>query len=109
MNTINIQELPLSKLDDLYNKPDYIHISLGFNYTNEIILILTINKYFLNSKSTKYLRFDLNDKKFKKITLTKNNQINDVNVCNTITDFIKDFSDKINSNISEKTNKIISF
>lgn len=102
MNTINIQELPLSKLDDLYNKPDYIHISLGFNYTNEIILILTINKYFLNSKSTKYLRFDLNDKKFKKITLTKNNQINDVNVCNTITDFIKDFSDKINSNISEK-------
>lgn len=102
MNTINIQELPLSKLDDLYNKPDYIHISLGFNYTNEIILILTINKYFLNTKKTKYLRFDLNDKKFKKITLTKNNQINDVNVCNTITDFIKDFSDKINSNISEK-------
>lgn len=102
MNTINIQELPLSKLDDLYNKPDYIHISLGFNYTNEIILILTINKYFLNSKSTKYLRFDLNDKKFKKITLTKNNQINDENICNTITDFIKDFSDKINSNISEK-------
>lgn len=99
MNTINIQELPLSKLDDLYNKPDYIHISLGFNYTNEIILILTIDKYFLK---TKYLRFDLNDKKFKKITLTKNNQINDVNVCNTITDFIKDFSDKINSNISEK-------
>lgn len=99
MNTINIQELPLSKLDDLYNKPDYIHISLGFNYTNEIILILTINKYFLKSK---YLRFDLNDKKFKKITLTKNNQINDVNVCNTITDFIKDFSDKINSNISDK-------
>lgn len=102
MNTINKQELPLSKLDDLYNKPDYIHISLGFNYTNEIILILTINKYFLNTKKTKYLRFDLNDKKFKKITLTKNNQINDVNVCNTITDFIKDFSDKINSNISEK-------
>ena len=102
MNTINIQELPLSKLDDLYNKPDYIHISLGFNYTNEIILILTINKYFLNTKKTKYLRFALNDKKFKKITLTKNNQINDVNVCNTITDFIKDFSDKINSNISEK-------
>ena len=102
MNTINIQELPLSKLDDLYNKPDYIHISLGFNYTNEIILILTINKYFLNPKSTKYLRFDLNDKKFKKITLTKNNQINDENICNTITDFIKDFSDKINSNISEK-------
>lgn len=102
MNTINIQELPLSKLDDLYNKPDYIHISLGFNYTNEIILILTIDKYFLNTKKTKYLRFDLNDKKFKKITLTKNNQINDVNVCNTITDFIKDFSDKINSNISEK-------
>ena len=102
MNTINIQELPLSKLDDLYNKPDYIHISLGFNYTNEIILILTINKYFLNSKSTKYLRFDLNDKKFKKITFTKNNQTNNVNVCNTITDFIKDFSDKINSNISEK-------
>lgn len=99
MNTINIQELPLSKLDDLYNKPDYIHISLGFNYTNEIILILTINKYFLK---TKYLRFDLNDKKFKKITLTKNNQINDENICNTITDFIKDFSDKINSNISEK-------
>ena len=63
MNTINIQELPLSKLDDLYNKPDYIHISLGFNYTNEIILILTINKYFLKSKN---LRFDLNDKKFKK-------------------------------------------
>lgn len=102
MNTINKQELPLSKLDDLYNKPDYIHISLGFNYTNEIILILTINKYFLNPKSTKYLRFDLNDKKFKKITLTKNNQINDENICNTITDFIKDFSDKINSNISEK-------
>ena len=99
MNTINIQELPLSKLDDLYNKPDYIHISLGFNYTNEIILILTINKYFLK---TKYLRFDLNDKKFKKITLTKNNQINDENICNTITDFIKDFSDKINSNISDK-------
>lgn len=99
MNTINKQELPLSKLDDLYNKPDYIHISLGFNYTNEIILILTINKYFLKSK---YLRFDLNDKKFKKITLTKNNQINDENICNTITDFIKDFSDKINSNISEK-------
>lgn len=41
-------------------------------------------------------------KNLKKITLTKNNQINDVNVCNTITDFIKDFSDKINSNISEK-------
>ena len=102
MNTINIQELPLSKLDNLYNKPDYIHISLGFNYTNEIILILTINKYFLNTKKTKYLRFDLNDKKFKKITLTKNNQINDENICNTITDFIKDFSDKINSNISDK-------
>lgn len=102
MNTINIQELQLSKLDDLYNKPDYIHISLGFNYTDEIILILTINKYFLNTEKTKYLRFDLNDKKFKKITLTKNNQINDENICNTITDFIKDFSDKINSNISEK-------
>lgn len=41
-------------------------------------------------------------KNLKKITLTKNNQINDVNVCNTITNFIKDFSDKINSNISEK-------
>ena len=102
MNTINIQELPLSKLDDLYNKPDYIHISLGFNYTNEIILILTINKYFLNTKKTKYLRFDLNDKNLKKITLTKNNQINDENICNTISDFIKDFSDKINSNISDK-------
>lgn len=102
MNTINIQELPLSKLDDLYNKPDYIHISLGFNYTNEIILILTINKYFLNTKKTKYLRFDLNDKKFKKINYTENNQINDINICNTITDFIKDFSDKINSNISDK-------
>lgn len=71
MNTINIQELPLSKLDDLYNKPDYIHISLGFNYTNEIILILTINKYFLNTKKTKYLRFDLTDKKFKKSHLQK--------------------------------------
>ena len=56
MNTINKQELPLSKLDDLYNKPDYIHISLGFNYTNEIILILTINKYFFKPKKHKIFK-----------------------------------------------------